>query len=155
MKINVDEKKRSISFDFEDSKKGELESMRMLLAMAKAGVPEPASDEDIAFFEDEVKRLETEVAEEKVQVLNNELRRNFHEEYHWHGEKGRPLAMAVLQGRTFKTKVEVLAVKVPVRENYGIMVSPMDSNEVYEIGFKSLDYGNVGNIINKLPETKF
>lgn len=154
MKINVDEKKRSISFNFDDSKVGELESMRMLLEMAKAGVPEPASEENIAFFEDKVKKLKTEVAEEKVQVLNDGLRRYFHEEYHWHDEKDRPLAMAELHGRTFKTKVEVLAVKVPVRENYGIMVSPMDSNGVYEIGYKSLYYGDVGNIINKLPETK-
>lgn len=89
---------------------------------------------------------------EEAETLNAELSQNFHEEYHWQDENCRPIVVATLPDTTYKTPAEVLAVKVPVRKNYGIMVKPVDSDDVHEVGYGDIGYGDLSNIIQSLPE---
>lgn len=47
--------------------------------------------------------------------------------------------------------MEVLAVKVPVSKNYGIMVRSDDGGDIYEVGYGNIDNGDVSTIIQGLP----
>ena len=80
---------------------------------------------------------------EETKKLNETLRMNFHEEYHWLDEASRPMVIVNLPNEDKCVHANVLAVKVPVRENYGIMVKPEHRDEISEIGFGNLAIGGV------------
>lgn len=88
---------------------------------------------------------------EETKKLNNTLLANFHEEYHWLDETNRPMVIITLPDSTQRVHADVLAVKVPVRENYGIMVKPENSDEISEVGFGDLAIGGVWGILQDLP----
>ena len=67
---------------------------------------------------------------EETKKLNETLRMNFHEEYHWLDEASRPMVIVNLPNEDKCVHANVLAVKVPVRENYGIMVKPEHRDEI-------------------------
>ena len=88
---------------------------------------------------------------EEAEVLNEELRKNYQEEYHWLNKASCPLVVALLPGGTHHVPVEVLAVKVPVSKNYGLMVRSDDGGDIYEVGYGDVDNGDVSTIIQGLP----
>lgn len=89
---------------------------------------------------------------EETKKLNDTLRLNFHEEYHWLEEANRPMVIITLPDTKQRVHADVLAVKVPVRENYGIMVKPKHSDEIAEVGFRDLAIGGVWGILQDLPK---
>ena len=91
------------------------------------------------------------LCKEETKKLNETLRMNFHEEYHWLDEASRPMVIVNLPNEDKCVHANVLAVKVPVRENYGIMVKPEHRDEISEIGFGNLAIGGVWGILQDLP----
>ena len=89
---------------------------------------------------------------EETKKLNETLRMNFHEEYHWLDEASRPKVIVNLPNEDKCVHANVLAVKLPVRENYGIMVKPEHRDEISEIGFGNLAIGGVWGILQDLPK---
>lgn len=85
---------------------------------------------------------------QEVRVLNNELTERFHEEYHWLAAVDRPKVTLSKETK----QACVLAVKVPVNEVKGIMVQVINDNTICEVGYSSLDDGDIAEIIRKLPE---